>query len=96
MLETAVTLTHDRCVIEQEYRFNDRAFAGHGSVTELEVCWELREWHDFSDLQEDLSFQAAADAERAAERALENQWDDPDEGLLTAGGVLALYDPQVY
>lgn len=96
MLETAVTLTHDRCVIEQEYRFKDRVFAGHGSVTELEVCRELREWHDFSDLQEDLSFQAAADAERAVERALENQWDDPDEALRTASGALAMYDPQVY
>lgn len=96
MLETAVTLKHERCVIAEEARFNDRVFGGHGSVTELEVCRELREWHDFSDLQEQMSFQAAADAERAVERALENQWDDPDEGLRTAGGALALYDPQVY
>lgn len=92
MLETNAHIRHPRCVAAEEARYHDRHFFGHASVTELDLCRELADWEDACD----LSFEAAAEAERAAERALENTYGDPNEGLLTAGGVVALHDPQAY
>lgn len=87
MLETAITITHENCVMEQEYRYNDRAFAGHASVTELEVCRELREWHDFADLCDQ---QAERDLDAAFRSAYETDIQYLDESLLTPAGFTAL------
>jgi hypothetical protein len=46
MLETLPHITHERCVTEAEARYNDRAFSGHESITELELCRDLADWED--------------------------------------------------
>lgn len=88
MLETAVAIMHERCVLEEEARYNDRAFAGHGSVTELNLCRELREWHDHADLCDQ---QAERDLDAALRSTYETDIQYLEESLLTPGGLPALY-----
>lgn len=87
MLETAVAITHERCVLEQEARYNDRVFAGHGSVTELDICRELREYHDHADLCDQ---QAERDLDAAFRSTYETDIQYREESFLTAGGFTAL------
>jgi len=91
MLETMPHLTHDRCAVLLE----TGEFAGHQSVTELEVCedyygaWESQE----------PDYAAEIAAENGWLRYAEGGWDPMGtylaESLMTAGGRPAYGDPQV-
>lgn len=65
MLETMAHLTHDNCAVEVEYRYQDRAFDGHASVTELEICREFGEYEAHSMFCEEAAERQLAAAFRS-------------------------------
>jgi hypothetical protein len=81
-------LTHADC----HDAFASPGFMGHASVTELEICSELR--------AEDMERAAEIYAENAWLRYAEGGWDPTGayaaESLLTAGGLPAYNDPQAW
>jgi len=97
MLETNVRLTHDDCGDAEDALYLETGFAGHESVTDLELCAHYTAARDQERAQE------ATDeiyAENAWLRYAEGGWDPTGtylaESLMTTGGQPAYDDPQAW